>query len=199
VAQVKTGELTWFGQAEGLSLTPVPGLGELSFGWMGGARLDSYIAAVSKWRQEHDRLLALILVYSMRNPLALHHIGFRHKTEAAMLAASATLGPVPLSVPPSDHQRHYHLVADDRAAHGKYYIEHQCFADPGESFHWDVVTPDPEGFLAFIAGAYGRKPTLWDDPGQNGPHGVVWVEAASDKSIMGVMARPRYWEIETTA
>jgi len=196
IAHGKMGELLWHGKSEGLSLTPVPDIGQVGFGWMGGARYDSNIVAVSQWRQEHDRLLALIVLYSFQSDIYLHHVGFRHSTFEDALAVAEARGEY-LRLPAEDHQRWYHRVVGEQTPHRAFYIEDQFFPDGPQTpaFHWDLVTRDPEGFLTFVAEAYNMEPKLWE-AGENDPVGLVWITAEKDGSTMGVMARSRWWEIE---
>lgn len=198
-ATAKLAELVWYGQSRGLSLTPVPGLG-IGLGWMGGARYDWDVVGVSKWAQEHDRLLALILLYSLEHETTLHHVGFRFISEEAMRVNSAglveKLGTGAIEVPAEDHMRLYHPVGDARCPRGVYYVEHQYFPDGPHThaFHWDLITQNPVQFLTFVAGAYGTEP-VWLDPEEHGPMGLVWVVAEKDGTIMGVMARDKWWNV----
>lgn len=196
VAQGKMGELLWRNQEAGLSVTPVEGL-EIGFGWMGGARCDSDIVTVSGWRQEHDRLLALVVLYSLQYETRLHHVGWRFASEEAMRVRSAGLGIEAIEVPAEDHMRMYHRVEDGRSPYETYYVEYQYFPNDPHThvFHWDLVTQDPERLLDFVARAYGAKPKLWE-AGENDPVGLVWVTAEKDGTVMGVMARPLFWEID---
>jgi len=196
IATAKLAELIWYGKYEGLSLTPVPGL-EISLGWMGGARYDNDIVAVSKWAQEHDRLLALVVLYSLTQETRLHHVGYRFATEQEMRMNAAGHGTEPIEVPADDHLRLYRPVPDVRSPYGKYYVESQYFPEGphSQAMHWDLVTQDPEGLLDFVARAYGVQPKFWE-AGENDPVGVVWVTAAKDGTIFGVMARSRFWEAE---
>jgi len=195
-ANAKVAELLYRGASEGLSLTPIKGL-ELSLGWMGGARLDDLIVGVSKWSEEHDRLLALLVLYSLQREVRMHHIGTRYPTEEEMYAASREIGLPPIVLPADDHQRIYHLVNAPHAPNGCFYREVQFFPDGPKdtASHWDLATDNPEDLLRFVAGAFGTEPVLWDDVGSDDPVGVVWVPDKQGLKL-GVMARERWWDIE---
>lgn len=194
VANRKLLEVFVGGSSQGLSLTPLPV--QISLGWQGGVRFDEHLVAVSGWRQEHDRLLAMTVLWQqMGNSVRLHHVGFRHPTHEAMLLASGRTFGDAIPCPAADHKRVYHPQAVQWSGKGKViFVEHQFFEDGPKdpAIHWDVVTPDPVGFLRFVAGAFGAEPRLFTEPG-NGPVGVVWVKASRDDSVMGVMARSRWW------
>ena len=179
----------------------MPDIGEIGFGWMGGARYDKDIVAVSQWHQEHDRLLAMIVLYSLQysfypHDIYLHHVGFRHESEVAVRAAAEARGEC-LEMPAKDHLRWYHCVEDSQLPHGKFYIEDQFFPEGPQTpaFHWDLITQDPIKFLTFVAEAYGMEPKFWE-AGENDPVGLVWITAEKDSSVMGIMARTRFWEVE---
>lgn len=197
VAMSKLAEMYLLGQPAGLSLTPIPDFAR-GTGYMGGARWDDWISAVSKWRQEHDRLLALVLLYAMRYETRLHHVGIRLPSEEEMWAASVGLGVTAMEVPAPDHQRLYHVFEDDRAANCVYYVECQWFPEgPHDTVsHWDFATHDPEQMLHWLAEPYGLEPTMWPDAGPNDPKGMLKVQAESDKSVLVVMARDRWWEVK---
>ncbi|PIZ45811.1 hypothetical protein COY32_04640 [candidate division WWE3 bacterium CG_4_10_14_0_2_um_filter_41_14] len=197
VGPTKAAELLFTGSATGLSLTPTLGF-VMGLGWMGGARWDEWIVAVSKLSEEHDRLIALIVLYALKYATILHHIGVRYPTLEEMMAASAAWGDGGITVPAVDHVRIYHLVDAPNSPIGKYWREFQYFPDGPitPATHWDVATADPVGFLRFVAGAYGTEPVLWDDAGPNDPVGVVWIPD-SKGNVLGVMARPRWVAVET--
>lgn len=191
IAYGKFGELVLLGGGSDgqLVMTPVPG-NEKSYGWMGGVAQNGVIVAVSKWAQEHDRLLALLTLYNaVHEELTLHHAGFRFRSRESYEAANALFeGGMPR--PAEDHERTYFNM-------GVYYREHQFF--PGGPLdtarHWDFVCTKPEELLWFIAKAYGKEPIFWE-AGENDPIGVVWIQAESDSSKLGVMARKALWKVE---
>lgn len=195
VAQAKMAELVVMGEPEGLSMTPVDGF-EFSLGWMGGVRYDHDLVGVSGLRQEHDRLFALILSYAMRYETRLHHVGYRHPTKEAAQQAAEMIGGG-IEVPAPDHFRVYTLVPEPRSLWQKYWVEQQWFPEGPQTvaFHIDLLTQDPENLLVFVAEAFGGMPKLFD-PGQNGPCGLYWVQAAKG-GYMGVMARDHWWEVGT--
>lgn len=195
IASAKVTELFYGGSAEGLSLTPIPDFTE-GFGWMGGARYDDHIVGVSKWAEEHDRLLALLVLYSLKWQVHLHHVGFRYPTEEEMQVASMRLGLEPIMKPAEDHARIYHPVETDRSPSGVYYHEVQFFPDGPYDYavHWDLAAKDPEHLLNFVAKAYGRNPVLWE-AGSNDPIGAVGIPDKKG-SILCVMAREHWTRVE---
>ena len=192
VAYAKLGELNIVSES-GLSMTPVPGY-DLSLGWMGGVRREEILVGVSKWAQEHDKLLALLTVYSAFFQTKLHHVGFKFESEAAMRKASSDQGTEALEVPAADHLRIYHKIENNL---GNFYKEFQFFPDSpdGGAIHWDLITESPDLLLKFVAVAYGAKPIFWET-GANDPIGVVWIKPANGSAPMGVMARSKDWKIE---
>jgi hypothetical protein len=124
----------------------------------------------------------------MANPLTLHHVGYRfpdlgsYHTECSLFREG-------IERPATDHSRMYFPVEG-------HYREHQFFPNGPQdrARHWDFVTPDPRGFLRFIAEAYGQEPTFWEYE-ENSPVGVVWI-ADKDGSQLGVMAREDWWKVE---
>lgn len=199
VAHAKFGELALLGDPLAITCTPVDGF-ELGLGWMGGVRVATNIVAVSKWAEEHDKLLALVLAYGMDEEVRFHHIGHRHPTMEDFRKASTNRMPSPLEVPAADdHIRIYYRVSDSMTANGYYYLEDQFFPEGpcDTAIHWDFATSHPERMLQFIAGAYGEKPTFFSDAGMNDPVGVYWVPEKNGDKI-GVMARNRWWEVESS-
>jgi len=191
VAYRKTGELVMAGAGlDGqLVMTPIEG-NELSDKWMGGVALNGTIVAVSKWAQEHDRLLALAVLYHAQyGGLELHHAGFRFLSEKSWQVANAGLEGGMIR-PAEDHQRMYFTTGKG------YYLEHQWF--PGgphdQAMHWDVVCDDPQGLLRFVSSAYGKEPKFFEDCGSHDPIGVFWV-TSGDGTKIGLMARPIWWDV----
>lgn len=191
IAYGKFGELVLAnaGLDKQLVMTPIPG-NEQSYGWFGGVAQDGVIVAVSKWAQEHDRLLALLTLYSaVHQGLTLHHTGFRFPDHTSYENANSMFENG-IKRPAEDHERTYFRA-------GKRYREHQFFPDgPKDTArHWDFLCTDPEALLWFIANAYGKEPVFWE-AGENDPAGVVWIQAESDNSKLGVMARNIWWRVE---
>lgn len=191
IAYGKFGELVLLGGGSDgqLVMTPVPGNKE-SYGWMGGVAQNGVIVAVSKWAQEHDRLLALLTLYhTVHHDLILHHAGFRFPDLASYEAANALFedGIERLA---EDHERTYFKL-------GYNYREHQFFPDGpcDNARHWDFMCQHPEDLLWFIARAYGKEPIFWE-AGKNDPVGVVWIQAESNGSKLGVMVRKDWWTVE---
>lgn len=199
-AQAKVAELFWYGKSDGLSLTPVEGF-QYGLGWMGGARYNNDIVGVSHWHQEHDRLLALLTLYSFNYEMRLHHGGFRHETEEAAREAAAKTaaarGVEVIEVPADDHLRLYVRIEDERNPKRYMYEEHQFFPNGPKTpaFHWDIATK-ADDLLVFVANAYGGTP-VWMESGDSGPIGLFWVRAEEDGSMLGIMARERWWDIES--
>lgn len=191
IAYGKFGELVLLdgGRDGKLVMTPVP-VNEQSYGWMGGVALDGVIVAVSKWKPEHDRLLALLTLYNaVIQELTLHHVGFRFSDRESYEAANAKYQ-YGMPRPAEDHERTYVLV-------GAAYREHQFFPDGSRDNrrHWDFVCKDPVSLLNWVADAYSQIPVFFDDVGSRDPVGVVWVQA-EDGSKLGVMARKTWWNVE---
>ncbi len=196
MSQAKAAELLWFGSPPGLVLTPTPGF-ELGTGKKGGARSGRYIVGVDHLAQQHDLLLALIVLYSFECETQLHHVGWRMRTEEEMREASGRefkAGFDGVELPAADgHLRMYHWHQDDRSPNGGYHTEYQFFPRGNQTpaTHVDIATENPDDFLRLVAKAFGVEPTIWnDDP--KGPYGVVWVPG-DDGSVIGVMAR-NHWK-----
>ncbi len=194
VAFSKMGELILFGAGNDsrLIMTPVPGY-ESGLGWMGAVAQNGLVVAVSKWAEEHDRLLALITLYHAQyEKLTLHHAGFRFEDYAKFTVENRLFSGGLVRNVPNDHERVYFPLGGGR------YREHQWFPDgPHDpARHWDFVTAQPANFLWFIARAYGQEPVFFEDSGENDPIGVVWVTAKEDGSKLGVMARRKHWVVE---
>jgi hypothetical protein len=175
----------------GLVLTPT-GLTE-GLGLAGAARLAGYTVGCSRWASEHDKLLALIVLYSLQYEVRLHHVGTRFPTNQEFEEASAEFSDSPIYVSAPDHVRHYHHVESPLSPNGEYWVEYQHF--PSGPFtpaaHWDLATSNPHGLLLFVADAFEQKPVFFENPGKNDPVGVVWVTSSSG-AILGVMARDRW-------
>jgi hypothetical protein len=191
IAYAKFGELVLLsGGINGdLVMTPVPENKE-SLGFMGGAGQNGVIVAVSKWEEEHDKLLALLTLYNtVHQPLALHHAGFRFPDKQSYDLKNATLQNG-MERPAEDHERTYFNT-------GEYYRENQFYpGGPRDSAcHWDLFCDDPKALLWFIARAYGIEPVFWE-AGKNDPIGAVWIKAKRDGSMLGVMARYDWWKVE---
>ena len=176
-----------------------------ALGWMGGVAYDDYVAAVSGLPQEFDRMVAALMVYSMMNDVNLHHVGYRHGSEDAMWDSAVAYARKHrtdiLNRPDADHERLYIPVdiIDSRAPHGVVYIEHQFIpskADAPEKIHLDVVTPDPEDLLRFLASAFEDEPTLLSQESEHDPIGEYLVTSKSRGIQFSVMARDRHWPVE---
>ena len=194
VATSKAAELLYYGDRDGLMLTPIPDF-EFSTGWKGGARLGQDIVGVSKWAEEHDLLLALILLHFFVWETRLHHIGWRMQSKEAWQEAcgkEAEAGFQDAHLPADDHLRMYFWHPDNRSGNGGYHTEYQFFPDGPQTpaVHIDLAVGDPDRFLRFVANPFNLPPIIWDDD-PNGPYGAVWV-TGKDGSIMGVMARDRW-------
>ena len=198
LASAKALELYWRGNRGELTLTPIVELAKLSTGFMGGARLEQSIVGVSHWEQQHDLLLALIVLYSFEYETRLHHIGWRMESEEAWQRAcdhEAEQGFRGANLPASDHQRMYFWHPDPRSPNGGYHVEYQLFQENHvPAVHIDVAVGDPERFLRFMARGLsitqGMKLDIWEDEAPN-PYGVAWA-IGDDQSQMGVMARERW-------
>lgn len=192
VAHCKAGELLWCGQKEGVSTTPVFGL-EISNGWKGGVRFGSHIVAVSKLSQEHDELIAAVILYYMQSEnVQFHHAGFScTEAEFELVRNYGFL------FDSKDNKRVYLPVSDERSVYRKYYAEYFC--DPNSqsygTTHLDFVCQDYAGFLSFVGKAVGVKPEFWHDSEEYEPAGSLWVADSEGKKI-GIMARPIFWNIK---
>ncbi|MFC1722086.1 hypothetical protein ACFL0C_00375 [Patescibacteria group bacterium] len=194
VAWGKLGELVLLdgGMNGRLVMTPTAG-NDVGYGWMGAVAQNGLIVGVSKWAQEHDRLLALITLYNqIHHNLLLHHVGFRFPNQDAYTIENGVYRGGLVRNIPGDHDRTYFPIK------GGFYREHQWFPEgPHDSArHWDFVTEEPEEFLWFVASAYDQEPVLFDDVEENDPIGMVWIAASSDGTKMGVMARRTWWTVE---
>jgi len=165
----------------------------------------AYIASGSAWDQRCDALWALMLLYAMQHEVMLHHVGFRHssmeKTLSAIAADQYRHNGWSVEKNVSGQMRSYLKIEVPDAP--VYYVEHQYFYPKAsgyttqlaqEAIHWDLVTPDPVGFLNFVAEKLGTQATFWDDAGENDPVGVIW-EQNRDGVHYGFMARSQWWEI----
>lgn len=199
VAHVMMGELVMVDGGLNLNdklvMTPTDTNNEFSCGWMGAVAQNGLIVAVSRWdwKQEYDRLLALMVLYNrLHNPLQLHHVGFRFPNSTAYENGNKSFhGGIERNIP-GDHDRTYFPMA------GNHYREHQWFPNGpyDNARHWDFVVSAPEEFLKFIAHAYGQEPVLFDSAGENDPIGLVWITDASHGLKMGVMARRQWWNVD---
>lgn len=197
LASAKALELFWRGNQGGLMCTPVFELGQFSTNLMGGARLEQNIVGVSHWEQQHDLLLALIILYSFEYEVRLHHIGWRMESEQAMREASGRefkAGFDGVELPAEDHLRIYHWHYDYRSRNAGFHTEYQFFPDGDQTpaIHIDVAVGSPDHFLRFVAKGLGIKPNIWGDDAPN-PYGAVWA-IGDDQSKIGVMARDR-WDL----
>ena len=180
-----------------LVMTPDP-TWPASTGWMGAVRMicgrmDLGIAA-SKWRQEHDRLLSLVLLYDcLLGPLQLHHTGFRFPTEAEYVAANAEWENGMVRDAP-DHRRTYFNVGPAYREH-QYWPEASTGTDGFPHRHWDLVSSRPLETLQFLASGFDREPATWE-AAPNNPIGAVLIPSATDRSKLGVMTRPTWWNVE---
>jgi len=178
-----------------LSMTPINN-DPFSRGWMGAVGKGGVYVEVSKWAQEIDRLLALILIYhQVEEHLKLHHVGKRFSDRTLFEAEQKPLGDEDrLVYPEDDHERVYYT----RVYRGRrYYRECQFFTEPDSydnAIHLDFQTENPMKFLEFIANAYGMEPTALLTRDQNDPCGMVWISGKDD--VLGVMARKVWWRVE---
>lgn len=197
----KAAELLIDGLEADFLMTPVPH--PLSTGWKGGVRrlaMDAHlITSASGWSERCDAQLALALNYAMEYEVRLHHVGFRHPTMEAMLAAVAAderrLGVKARNIPAEDHERRYVPFETSLAPNGVYWIEHQYFPTGKHTpaTHWDLATSDALGLLDFIAGHLETPTNTWR-AGLNDPVGVTW-QTNKEEGEQGVMTRPRWWQI----
>jgi len=181
------------GVSTGVTTTPTTDF-PLGLGWMGGARHNDYIVGVSKWSEEFDRLLALLVLYHLQWETQLHHFGVRFPSHEAMNRASVASGLMAIEMPANDHFRIYHPVA---SKDGIYYLEEQYFPEGPYDFarHWDLTAKSPDHLLWYVANAFGQVPVLFDDVGPNEPIGVVWIKDKKGNKF-GVMAREKWTPVE---
>ena len=200
VAWAKYGELVSRGDPYGICTTPVATY-KRSLGWQGGVRSGNEIVTVSKLSQEFDLMMALIGLYAFKgNDIQLHHIGRRFHSKKAMRKEAKRLAmyhdSYQLVRPADDHERIY-IPVPVPFAPWVYCQEVQY--DPSAPWsgveHIDVCTPDPVGFLRFVAAAYKRQPTLWGDSEPNDPVGSFFMTDQRQYSL-GVMARVSFWDVE---
>ena len=185
-------------EPEVLVLTPISGYPNTT-GLMGGARMivgpRDLTIAVSKLAQEWDKLLAVCLIYdALVAPLRLHHVGFKYSTENEFIKA-ASLYAEGMARPAVDHKRIY---VPQKPGRSHYYRELQLFPkgstwEGGPRKHWDYVTEDPDGFLWFVAKAFGQEPVFWDSE-VNSPIGMVAI-LDDHGNPLTVMARSKWWTV----
>lgn len=201
VAWAKFGELVSRGDPYGICTTPVATY-KRSLGWKGAIRVGNKIVAVSKLAEEFDLVMAAVGMYAfMGNKIELHHVGRRMNSKKEMRAEAKRLAvhhdSYQLDRPAEDHERIYIPVLHPLGSNGLYYQEVQF--DPSAPWdgveHLDFVVDDPRDFLEFVAAAFGRQPELWDGVGENDPEGCFYTLDA-DGNALGVMARPRFWDVE---
>lgn len=201
VAHGKYGELVSRGDPFGVCTTPVATY-KRSYGWMGGIRYGNKIIAVSKLAQQYDLMMAVLGMYAwMGNDVEIHHLGSRFASRREMIIEARRLavlhGTHQLIRPAYEHERIYVPVPSSYVHRGHYYLETQY--DPqapwGGVSHIDVVTSDPKSLLRFVASAYNNQPTIWDDADDNDPVGVFYVSDGQE-NWLGVMARPKFWDVE---
>lgn len=71
--------------------TPIKEVSGIS-NWMGGCRQDDWIVSVSNWSPVHNKLLALVLLYSLQNPIV-----WREGVNTLIQARSGTGHPTPVA------------------------------------------------------------------------------------------------------
>lgn len=176
----------------------------LGCGWMGGVRRCvgadiHHITSGSAWSERCDAQHALVLNYATICEVRFHHVGFRHPTREAALAAvdedEKRFSVSAVSLPAKDHYRWYIPVETDAAPNGVYWREHQFFpaGDKTPAIHWDLATTDAFGLLDFVAGHLKADFITWKRR-PNDPVGVTW-EQNRDGVMYGVMTRPRWCDI----
>lgn len=202
VAFCKFGELVARGDPFGICTGPVATAEKCSLKWKGAIRYGDKIIAVSKLAQQYDLMMAVLGMYAwIGNDVEIHHLGSRSASQREMIIEARRLamlhGTHQLIRPAGDHERIYVPVPSENMLRGFYY--HECQYDPqapwGGVSHIDVVTPDPEGMLRFVAAAYGKQPTIWEDAEENDPIGSFFVSDDHD-NLLGVMARRSFWDVE---
>jgi hypothetical protein len=161
--------------------------------YMGSVRMVlsgmDFTASASHWKQEHDKLLAILVLYdALLGRITLHHTGFRYPTQNGYNKAREMF-PEGRQLPARDHQRWFTRDGDLR-------VEFQWFPEGPYDFarHWDIITKNPAEFLEFIAQAFNTNPKYWE-VGPNDPIGMVRIPARSDGSELNIMARGKRWKI----
>jgi hypothetical protein len=184
-------------------MAPVPGF-PASSGKRGAVRethdtLD-YIVSCDGWGDWCNLQAAAVLLYGLTHPLTLHHVGFRYRSREEMQKAvdrdCEELGSHCVSMPDGDVDRVFIPVPTSQSETGRYWIEHHYNAtEHRKAVHWDLVTPDPSGFLRFVAGILETETTEWENAGSADPVGIVQ-EQNDDNVLYGFMARGEWWDIE---
>lgn len=178
-------------------------------GYRGGMRFpvelqdgskEYHITTGSGDAEDVDLLIAHLMNWAMKYETRFHHVGFRHESQEAMLAAVVAdrdrLGVMPSFLPEEDHDRYYLWVAEPELPNGGYWIEHQYFPDgrkdPG--VHIDVATAFPHGLLTSLAYFLKVKEVFWQyDPAKD-PIGKVGVTDRAGVEF-AVMGRERWWQV----
>ena len=194
IAPVKAAELHYAGQPEPGQTRLTPTDMGLGLGWKGGARRGNYTVAVSNMAEQHDLLLAIIVLYGLEHEVRLHHVGVRFPTLDEFQKTSVARGKFILACQ-TDHLSHFHPVLTDREHGGKYWVEYQYWPEGpwDRALHWDIVTKNPRDFLAYVSRAFGNKTatlTIFADPGGDNPEGVIWVPG--ETRTLGVVARENW-------
>jgi hypothetical protein len=194
-AYEKIGELIAYGEADGISLTPIgfPGSSCLP----GGIRHDEDVVACADWGQFQNQLMSAFLMWSLNSGYAVrfHHVGFRHSSREAAYAAAQKRGGAPYERLAPDHLRWITWVPDQRTENGGYYIEDSFFPDEPniDAFHIDVATLPSHVLLTYVAKICRVKPVFWES-GVGAPNGMVTV-TDGDNSLT-LMARQECNKIE---
>lgn len=158
------------------------------------------------WPAEYFRaLLTPVAEWADRHPTGYHHTGYtypnREAFEAAISGTSEELVANNLHTPTVSHQRRY---ACRFAADGgpNTFIEYHMVGEEGNGvhgIHFDFITEDAEGMLAFIQAAVenssvpGTKIVTQPFGGGNAPIGKVELQPLDNPKLsVGVMIRTHW-------
>ena len=181
-----------------LLITPT-GEYELTLGYMGGVRYQDKAAAISGLPQEHDCLVAAMLLYAFDNVVQLHHVGWRYMTpeDARRMAYASAYHQQTCVIEPIPGNNEYYVPCvvppSSSVPYGIYYKEYRYvpFTPDVGMKHIDVITNYPEDLLRFVAQALGQEATLYGSH-DRGPYGEVGeVAAFSEKHDAYLILRAR--------
>ncbi len=193
-ANCKAGELLLLNKNEGLSVTPIPNFKD-GHGWKGGVRYGCNYVAVSALSEEHDQLIAAVILYhDIFYKLKLHHTGYWcTKEEYENITSSCPNG---YTRDVADHFRTFFLESGSSFEYGKSYKEYFYYLEDYQNdIHFDFVVDNIEHFLGFLSDVTGIEPEYWPDAKENSPKAGLFVTDKKGLTI-GVMCRNKFWDVE---
>jgi hypothetical protein len=164
----------------------------------------------ARWDERHfDALLGAVVEWAANHPTTLHHTGYTYPDRPSFDEAVSKAGEVTandLEVNGTTHVRRYERISGGDGGQDTF-VEHHIVGETGNGtsgVHFDFITDDPEGMLAFVQGSVGNA-DLEDTTvvtkgfgGGTAPVGKVGLQPADNPGMeVGIMARTHWSDPDT--